>query len=172
MATASLTQFSCDSCGKTYRWKPELAGRRVKCKCGHAMSIPTAPVGPMPVTNESFEPPAAESAAAGHHCPSCKATLEDGAILCVKCGFNLKLNRRMGLQVEAISPAPSKVAGNAALPLAYQRQGPISKSSRGGDNNIGSPFKDLYLPIIMFIGGFVMTLVEARYAIRITGIGF
>jgi hypothetical protein len=80
----------------------------------------------------------------------------------------------MGLQVEAISPAPSKITGTAALPLAYQRNAPIKPSARGGggDNNIGEPFKDLYLPIILFVSGFVLTIVEARFALRITGLGF
>src|SRR5215212_4962572 len=29
-----VARFTCDGCGKQYRWKRELAGRRVKCaKC-------------------------------------------------------------------------------------------------------------------------------------------
>src|SRR5256714_2049909 len=36
--------FACETCGKEYRWKPELAGKRVKCKCGGVMTDPaTAP---------------------------------------------------------------------------------------------------------------------------------
>src|SRR5205807_7472407 len=35
MATGQLEKFNCDGCGKSYRWKAELAGKRVKCKCGH-----------------------------------------------------------------------------------------------------------------------------------------
>src|SRR6187200_3135581 len=27
-------------CGKHYRWKPELAGKRAKCKCGAAVAFP------------------------------------------------------------------------------------------------------------------------------------
>jgi hypothetical protein len=33
-------RFICEACRKTYRWKQELAGRRVKCKCGHVMTAP------------------------------------------------------------------------------------------------------------------------------------
>jgi hypothetical protein len=33
-------QFSCTSCGKAYAWKPQLAGKRVKCKCGAPISVP------------------------------------------------------------------------------------------------------------------------------------
>src|SRR5947208_2761406 len=27
-------------CGKQYPWKPELAGKRARCKCGNVVSIP------------------------------------------------------------------------------------------------------------------------------------
>src|SRR5688572_8139616 len=33
-------QFSCDACGKTYAWKAQLAGKKVKCKCGSPISVP------------------------------------------------------------------------------------------------------------------------------------
>src|SRR5262245_21814721 len=36
-------RFACEGCGKTYRWKPELAGRRVKCACGAVMTCPYKP---------------------------------------------------------------------------------------------------------------------------------
>jgi len=35
-----VAHFTCDACGKRYRWKPALAGRAVKCGCGHVMSCP------------------------------------------------------------------------------------------------------------------------------------
>ena len=36
----AVGQFSCDNCGKSYAWKPQLAGKRVKCKCGSPLSVP------------------------------------------------------------------------------------------------------------------------------------
>jgi len=41
--TELSTRFTCDACGKAYRWKPQLASRRVKCACGHVMTAPSAP---------------------------------------------------------------------------------------------------------------------------------
>ncbi|MGH7178233.1 MAG: hypothetical protein ACREJC_12705 [Tepidisphaeraceae bacterium] len=35
-------QFECERCGKRYRWKAELAGRKVKCPCGQVMIAPQA----------------------------------------------------------------------------------------------------------------------------------
>ena len=37
---AQPQQFSCDACGRTYAWKPQLAGKRAKCKCGQAINVP------------------------------------------------------------------------------------------------------------------------------------
>jgi hypothetical protein len=34
--------FKCDGCGKSYKWKPELAGRKAKCKCGYEMTVPAS----------------------------------------------------------------------------------------------------------------------------------
>lgn len=34
--------FACAACGKQYRWKAELAGKRVKCKCGQPVAVPAA----------------------------------------------------------------------------------------------------------------------------------
>lgn len=32
--------FTCGACGKQFRWKPELAGRSVKCKCETTIRVP------------------------------------------------------------------------------------------------------------------------------------
>jgi hypothetical protein len=40
------SRFSCDGCKRTYAWKPELANRKVKCKCGATMVVPDLSVKP------------------------------------------------------------------------------------------------------------------------------
>lgn len=56
MAETDGPRFACPSCGRSYRWKPELAGRTAKCKCGGAIRVPAeAP----DVAAEAFEAPAA-----------------------------------------------------------------------------------------------------------------
>ena len=37
---SSSGKIVCGSCGRQYSWKPELAGRTVKCKCGAAIVVP------------------------------------------------------------------------------------------------------------------------------------
>src|SRR5687767_1922118 len=39
------------ACGKQYAWKPELAGKRAKCKCGSVVAFPATP----PIEEEAPE---------------------------------------------------------------------------------------------------------------------
>ena len=114
-------KFTCAACGKEYRWKPELAGRKAKCGCGAALVVPaerpaaksmteTAPVvpptsaGPAPVVASELTTPAANgspdaTASAGGSCPSCGASLAPNAVLCVNCGYNLKTGKTLSAVV-------------------------------------------------------------------------
>src|SRR4051812_561664 len=43
VATAVVERFTCGHCEKQFAWKPELAGRKAKCKgCGNVLTVPTA----------------------------------------------------------------------------------------------------------------------------------
>src|SRR5215212_3822194 len=101
MAEVEQAKFSCDGCGKTYKWKPEFAGKKVKCKCGFVMTAPSAPPeapdedGPdldalYTLADEGKQAAKAGAVEAAIRCPSCKATLEPGSSVCPECGFNLK----------------------------------------------------------------------------------
>ena len=39
----TVAQFSCEICGRKYKWKAALAGRKVKCACGEEMLYPATP---------------------------------------------------------------------------------------------------------------------------------
>src|SRR4051812_2589694 len=96
-------QFTCEGCSKTYTWKPELAGRRVKCKCAHVMTAPAEDPALAEAPPEGFEdlyalaesgPVAAEAVTPppiprGTPCPQCGASMQDGAVLCLNCGHNV-----------------------------------------------------------------------------------
>jgi DNA-directed RNA polymerase subunit RPC12/RpoP len=45
-ATTSAAKFGCPSCGRQFTWKPELAGKAAKCKCGATISVPAKPQPP------------------------------------------------------------------------------------------------------------------------------
>lgn len=51
-SAATVSRFACTACGKSYKWKPELAAHKVKCTCGHVMKAPATPPPPPPPKRE------------------------------------------------------------------------------------------------------------------------
>jgi predicted RNA-binding Zn-ribbon protein involved in translation (DUF1610 family) len=52
--------FPCPKCQKRWTWKPEIAGKKVKCKCGGVFSVPSKPPGgssPVPAPVKVSVPP-------------------------------------------------------------------------------------------------------------------
>lgn len=106
-------------CGQSFAAKDELAGRRVKCpKCSQPLAIPAAgaipaaPAGPQlqPMAAPAPAPVAAQPVSPGGlfdevglssaptgtmPCPGCRAPMPMGGVVCVQCGYNLRLGRRM-----------------------------------------------------------------------------
>src|SRR5882724_7099401 len=93
-------KFSCKQCRKSYKWKPEFAGKKVKCKCGYVMTAPAQPPNaPASAPRESDEPDldalydladagkqAASAEVSTIRCPSCQSDLELGTVVCGQCG--------------------------------------------------------------------------------------
>lgn len=59
MSSVDEATFACSSCGRSFRWKPDLAGRKVKCKCGATLTVPL--VAPVQRTAASRPKPKAPS---------------------------------------------------------------------------------------------------------------
>ena len=59
MPGSEKLMFSCSECGRKFTWKPEIAGRKARCKCGSVIAVPkTAPVAPAPPPQvEDFDIP-------------------------------------------------------------------------------------------------------------------
>ena len=73
-------EFSCPHCSASLDAPEEYAGSTVECPtCGKEFQLPGI---------ESEEDAAAM-------CPSCGKEMEAGAVLCVHCGYHLKLQRRI-----------------------------------------------------------------------------
>jgi uncharacterized Zn finger protein (UPF0148 family) len=110
MSSSDGPRFSCPTCGKSFRWKPEFAGRSAKCACGAKLVVPTeAPAASdaadIPLAPEAKQPAIAERITASSapiadaKCPSCSAPLDTGAILCVNCGYNLNTGKKLAAVV-------------------------------------------------------------------------
>ncbi|MGD0540549.1 MAG: hypothetical protein ABSB33_03420, partial [Tepidisphaeraceae bacterium] len=55
MSENTPRKIVCTACGRTARYRPELAGKQVRCKCGHIISVPNLPAGPHGA-DDSLEP--------------------------------------------------------------------------------------------------------------------
>jgi hypothetical protein len=177
--------FSCSACNKQYRWKPELAGKTVKCKCGQPLAVPRQPGGTPKAARPAPPPPpppkpksdgevdfdglyalaeGAESSSSqdtGYRCPSCQAELAPGSAVCMHCGIDLRTGRRA--TTIATGSAPGGGSAVAAAPAGgfswgMKARAP-STSPRGftSDNIIyeGSKFRSLYLPILLIVVGLI-----------------
>ncbi|HZN64309.1 MAG TPA: DMT family transporter [Tepidisphaeraceae bacterium] len=109
-ATQEL-KFSCTSCGKEFRWKPELAGKKAKCKCGSVISVPAKPpAAPAPKSEDmdldqlyalaqeeqkaTSRPVAEEEVATGYRCPGCSSSLAPGTVICPNCQMDMRTGQR------------------------------------------------------------------------------
>jgi len=91
----------CD-CGKSFSAKPELAGKKVKCPgCGKPILIKAAAAkrsAPKaePTLDDLFDEVGfATGDGPGKRCPECRAEMKPEAIICIDCGYNENLGKRM-----------------------------------------------------------------------------
>ncbi|MFW6060840.1 MAG: hypothetical protein ACODAQ_11715 [Phycisphaeraceae bacterium] len=174
MADPADAHFACPHCDRRFRWKRELAGRGVKCKCGGQFRVPdepghTAPplestaahraprhesspapsqpegqpqgegesaseddqtyaldvpgddaAGDRPSSASADNQRAAASAAQTGRCPNCNQSIKPNAVICVKCGFNLKEGRKMEVEVDA--DTTSDAPADDAAPTKQKKQ--------------------------------------------------
>jgi len=122
--------IQCPNCSKSYPWKPDLAGKRVRCKCGELIEVPAN--APKAEVDELYDLADEPDAKASHPaltdlqsaattaavavdesrqfpCPYCGEMLEPGSTMCVFCGSALQ---------GVAKPAPIQAAMQAAPPVA------------------------------------------------------
>ena len=122
------------TCGAAFAAKDELAGRTVACpKCKQPLTIPGGAAPAQQVSRPAPAPQAAPDPAApsifdeaglkarqqtGQVCPSCYHSMKQGTIICVHCGYNLQLGRKMVTQVHGRGDAGHGEAAEIALQRA------------------------------------------------------
>jgi hypothetical protein len=172
----SAGKFSCDGCNKSYTWKPELAGRRVKCKCGHVMTVPNAdPAAAMyEAPPEGFED--LYSLAEEKVVQAVPAYVKPQA---VGAGAPVPASRG-AVRNAAAAPTPAAKparapGGNKALlgyaQMASQRGGRAEEQAAGG-NVFWNPVTDLYVPAALIVLGMFLSFFEIRWALGINSIPF
>ncbi len=92
------------TCGKQFAVKDETAGKTVKCpRCSQPVVVPSATTtGDEYGLSDLFDEAGMKAARAGApRCPSCGAETTPGAVICIECGYNSQLGRRMETYAEA-----------------------------------------------------------------------
>lgn len=78
-------EFSCPSCNLVLAAPEDMAGETVECpECNNQMAVPGG---------VAAEPPAADAGAVV--CPECGQAMPDGSVLCMGCGFHIKLGKKI-----------------------------------------------------------------------------
>lgn len=159
-------KVSC-ACGKSFAAPDNLAGKKVKCPaCQQPLAIPAAgpqpalsPLGPpspaaaqpgsplpsLSAPNSLFDEAGMKAAPPGTiACPGCTAPLAPGVVLCVKCGYNMKLGKKMGTTVVSADGVATGSSGHghhgdvaqtllarAAASIAEDRRAELEKTQSG-----------------------------------------
>ena len=142
MAELKSSRFSCGECGRSYTWKPELAGRRAKCSCGQLITVPPSPMVQEEENVYDIAPAKEETPAPGQ-------------------GKRLPLAPRRRAQT---APVPTAVPAAAPPILGYQ-SGPTKREVDRTSLTILLDLKrDIYAPVVLLIIG--LGLYVGYYAIR------
>lgn len=106
--------FACPYCDRQYRFKPELEGKRIKCKCGekftieapvaaeeqdgydldHGVSEDDGPDWSALLGPDGDAPPPVQ--ATNKVCPGCGSAVNPDAAICVQCGTDLRSGKKRG----------------------------------------------------------------------------
>lgn len=135
--------IACPHCNKSYTFKPQLAGKKVRCKCGAKFRVPSDVQGNVelieapqsedgydldipadePTSTKSPSISAAQLALSGagdddgspNQCPACGGKVKPSAVICINCGFNIAQGTKMTTQVATDGDATpaSPVAGKS-----------------------------------------------------------
>ena len=155
---ATGDKFSCEGCGRAYLWKRELAGKRVKCKCGHVMNVPQT-MAPPPRAVQADD----------------DSALYEMAEMEAKAAESLPAMVVDAAPVAAVAAAPKKKAARAggiggAAALGYQR-GPTAREREKSDALIDMT-RDVYVPTGLLVGGLLIyvSYYMFRYNLGVAGI--
>lgn len=145
MSESQVPNFHCIGCNKSYRWKPELAGKKARCKCGQVMEVPADP--PRPPDEEGLydlvdEVPPRPQVQGSVMSPPAPATPAPAA------------------------PASGRIVSPAMPYAAVARQRPRDGDSAGKDRGM-----NLFLPVGLIVVGTILALfVNMRfYEISLAG---
>ncbi len=193
MSQGSSKNFMCPHCRKRFQWSPKIADRKAQCpSCAKRIRIPMVPgriaeaIDPLPDTHveqpqsdsDTYDldltgvdesiveaPPTAAQKAAEQtgRCPACNQSINPGAVICVKCGYNLKKGKRLQTAItddDAPPALPDNLPGSS---MASIGSSPIARALADREDEFKpNQFMDLWLPIAFIVAGLAATLFGTR----------
>lgn len=183
MSETGTEQFLCQGCGRSYRWKPELSGRKVKCKCGQVMTAPEAFAPAMvEVEEEELYSLAGETKSkprhkqmlpeGTEHCPACNAFLVIGAKICVQCGYDLVTGKAPPKPTAVVddgtaafkdeppvAPRPTKV------PMQSFQTIPVKRGEAPQGDAEGDRLRKMYIRIALILVGVLIVAGSILYGL-------
>ncbi len=156
----------CPACDRSYRVRAEIAGRKVKCKCGHVLRMPemSASSSASQGAYGLDDAPSAEPRQA--RCPNCGQSITPTAVLCINCGFNIKAGKRVETTVladddslptaAALAPAASPNLGGqfAAASQTSDRRAKADAESRA-ESEKSHVMQEYIVPLILVVLGLI-----------------
>ena len=195
-AMDSSDHIICSQCDRPLRFKPELAGKHVKCKCGNMITIEAPWTSRTPATDphdteyDLAEAPATPVTIAHDQlkpaCPSCGSAVKAQAVICLNCGYNFKEGKAVTTEVSAVevddestpdaAPVSPPPADTQAAMLPPPGTGAsISTSAKldltaaiDGQVQSAQRFKDITLPLI-YAGTGVLLIIVKCFVLAILG---
>jgi hypothetical protein len=157
--------FSCPGCGGKKSWKPQLAGKRAKCSCGHILTIPLEPpqLAAAPIVPATFEE-AFEAAASDQPDFDNPAPTLSVAPAAARPAFTpppvLIEREEADGSVSTVGTVARKIVRSetAALP---RRKG-LQREEKPPEPAV-SPFRDFVLPGILIAAGVALCLLDGTY---------
>ncbi|MEM1210249.1 MAG: hypothetical protein AAGI54_13375 [Planctomycetota bacterium] len=125
------SEFACHTCGRRYAWKPALAGKKAKCKCGVKIVVPeTDPAAAQEASFAGFELDLPDDAAdigvvaaqatpdTPTKCIACNHPLKPGAVICMNCGTDQRTGEKIQTGVQQLDAKERRSANlKASLPV-------------------------------------------------------
>jgi len=108
-AAATKVAVQC-KCGQRLQVKTEFVGKTVTCPgCSQPLRVPTATAKSTAAGNQTAKDASnmdelfkdvglADTGGSGRKCPECRSPMKPEAIICIDCGYNENLGRRMKVQ--------------------------------------------------------------------------
>ena len=144
-------------CGKQFKVKDELAGKRGKCAaCGQVLSIPTL------ASSAALEK---ATPAPLRGCPACREALQPNAVICLHCGHDLRTGKQVPQAMSTAPAAPARPSANVPSSSGlFEFEDAVSSAP-----SAKVPASSARLWIALIVGGICLAGVVAAVALLTWG---